>query len=260
METDKNIVCIIQARTGSTRFPRKILYPLLGNLTVLDCCVERIKMSKLITDIIIAMPKGDESLRKHCREKKYKYFQGEEEDILSRVASAIPEKKKEEKIIIDITSDCPLVDAIMIDRMLEIFLLDDYDYLSNVVTRSWPDGFDIQIYTESLLKEASSIVESPSRRQHSGWNILDNLCELQKRSKFMIKKIGNYTAPDEFFFPQWGLTLDSITDYHLLAIIFAHFNRLDFTAEEIISYLEKNLYLLDMNKYVQRRLPGVKYG
>ena len=52
----KNIICIVQARVGSRRFPEKILKKINSKLTVLEFLVSRLKKSKSISKIVVACP------------------------------------------------------------------------------------------------------------------------------------------------------------------------------------------------------------
>jgi spore coat polysaccharide biosynthesis protein SpsF len=75
MEKMKKIVCIIQARCGSTRLPNKVLFK-IKNKTILDIIIQRLKKSKKIDQIVIATTKKDED-KKICRiakKNKLKFF------------------------------------------------------------------------------------------------------------------------------------------------------------------------------------------
>jgi len=73
------------------------------------------------------------------------YFVGSDEDLLDRYYQAT--RKHKGDVIVRITSDCPLTDPAIIDRGFEIFLNGDYDYVSNVEPPTYPDGFDVEIFS-----------------------------------------------------------------------------------------------------------------
>ncbi len=54
----KKIIAIIQSRLGSLRFPRKALIR-LGDKTVLSFLINRLSKSKLIDQIVVAIPKNN---------------------------------------------------------------------------------------------------------------------------------------------------------------------------------------------------------
>ena len=55
--------------------------------------------------------------------------------------------------IVRITCDCPLVDTLLINKMLKKFNREKLDYLSNVFPTTFPDGFDIEIFNFKTLKK-----------------------------------------------------------------------------------------------------------
>ena len=67
----KKIICIIQARTGSSRLPGKVLLPGANNEPLLLNLYERIRKSKYIDKIVIATTKlqNDFEIVKICKKK-----------------------------------------------------------------------------------------------------------------------------------------------------------------------------------------------
>ena len=63
-------------------------------------------------------------------------------------------------------------------------------------------------------------------------------------------------SPEQHNYPEWGLTLDTPEDLELLRKICSHFNSIDFSCQYIIEYLRANPQLLELNKLVQRKIPG----
>ena len=59
-------------------------------------------------------------------------------------------RENKSDIILRITADCPLIDHHIVDRMIKEFLKKDYDYFSNTYLTSFPDGFDIEIFSVSV--------------------------------------------------------------------------------------------------------------
>lgn len=246
-------ICTIQARYNSTRFPGKILKKLYNHKTVLQCMIERVKQSKFVDDIYILTTQNnaDQIIVDHCKELGVKYFQGSENDIINRMLSCVIENNCYYDTLIDLTSDCPLICPRMIDCMCLNYIQLHFDYYSNIVTRSFPDGFDIQIYKAKLLNEIDRIVYNKNHREHSGWNILNYSGVLQTRCHV---KIGNYAAND--FHPEWGLTLDEPKDFEVIKKIFEYFKHGMFYYPDIIGYIKKS-NLLELNKDVERKIPGM---
>jgi spore coat polysaccharide biosynthesis protein SpsF len=177
-------------------------------------------------------------------------YRGSEDDVLNRVYNAAVKRKAQ--YIVDITGDCPLVDPRHINMLIGCIKNTNYDYCSNVVERTWPDGFDIQVYTMGALRAMEQEEYGPVNREHTGWNIL------QYPGKFKIMSVPaeySYRAPD------WGLTLDTYEDYllldHLFTMMIGDYGP-GFAVEKVMHYLQGNSHLLDINKNVKRKVPNGK--
>ena len=80
-----SIVTLIQARTGSSRFPAKILKPVLSQ-TMLYRMMERVRQSQWAGQIVIAttdLPE-DRIIEKICEQNEWECFRGDELDLLTR--------------------------------------------------------------------------------------------------------------------------------------------------------------------------------
>ncbi|KKL61487.1 hypothetical protein LCGC14_2194840, partial [marine sediment metagenome] len=145
-------------------------------------------------------------------------------------------------IIVDMTSDCPLIDPKHIDHLIETLLNENLDYVSNCIYRDWPDGADIQVYWTKSLKECHKRFYTPN---HIGWNITQYP---------LIFNIHHWKAPNDMHWPELGLTLDTLEDYELLKIIFNSFGyKIDFSIESAIRYLRKKPHLVKINQMVKRK-------
>ena len=65
-----------------------------------------------------------------------------------------------------ITGDCPLVDPILVDKILKVYRKNNFDYVSNVEKRSFPDGMDTEVFSFKKLQKANKILISKSDREH----------------------------------------------------------------------------------------------
>jgi len=156
----KKIVCIVQARMGSSRLPGKAMLP-IGNNTVIGNIILRLSKSKLINEIIVATSTNKENdlLENFILENDFKVFRGSENDVLERYYNAAIYTDAD--LIVRITGDCPFVDSKLVDEMLADFLASNIDYESNVSPATFPDGLDIEIFNFRTLKLKISI-SSPS--------------------------------------------------------------------------------------------------
>ncbi|MDX9924606.1 MAG: glycosyltransferase family protein [Ignavibacteriaceae bacterium] len=239
-----NKVVIVQARLGSTRLPSKVLKDLSGK-PVLYHVLERIRNAKLVDNIVIATTDldSDEPLVEYLRENKINYYRGSSEDVLSRYYETALQYKAD--IIIRITSDCPLIDPIVIDEIINIYLENNnYDYVSNTLMRSFPRGLDVELFTFDSLKKSFLKAEQKWEREHVTPYIYTN------RDLFNVYNFANKT--DQSFF-RW--TLDTPEDYQLIKEIYdSLYNEGKiFTTEEVISLFRNRPELIDINKHIEQK-------
>ena len=160
---------IIQARTGSTRFPGKVLKKISGNKSVLNFQIERLLQVFNNKQIFIATTKlkSDKKICNLASNIKIKFFCGSKNDLLKRYFDCA--KKYRVKNIVRITSDCPLVDPYLIKEMIKTFFKRKIDYIANTlpISRStYPDGSDIEIFKFKALKKINKLTKNKSDREH----------------------------------------------------------------------------------------------
>ena len=113
---------LIQARLGSTRLPGKVLKEILPGRTLLDCFIERLKLSKSATEIMVATTtlSSDDGIAEFCDKRKIKCYRGSEDDVLKRFVEASSQSDCD--VIVRLCADSPLHDAEIIDHCVNIFL------------------------------------------------------------------------------------------------------------------------------------------
>ena len=147
----RNII-FIQARLKSKRFPKKILSK-YKKMTMLEILIKRLKLSKKINKIVVISPTSEKKseITKVVKKLKIPIYFGPEENVLKRYYDAA--KKFKADNIIRITSDCPLIDPYLLDDMLKKYLKSNFDYLSNTIKPTFPDGLDVEIFSKAVLKK-----------------------------------------------------------------------------------------------------------
>ena len=233
----KHITAIIQARVGSKRLRGKILKKIKGK-EILSLLLSRLSKSKLIRDIIIAIPitKENDKLATFLKKKQLKVYRGSENDVLKRYYMCA--KKFSVQNILRITSDCPLIDPKLVDKIGKIYLSNKYDYVSNVEKRSFPDGMDIEFFNFKTLKKA----------------FLNSISDYDKEhvTKYILRsdKFKKYNYHDNKNFSHLRITLDRVEDFNLIKKIFYNFKNYDFSYEQILNFYKKNkkLFLNNINQ------------
>jgi spore coat polysaccharide biosynthesis protein SpsF (cytidylyltransferase family) len=233
----KNILTIIQARYGSTRFPGKVLKKVLGK-PLMWFLIKRLELVKIPNKIIIAT--GPFELNKPIVEfaQNYNipYFTGSENDVLDRYYQTA--KRFGGDIIVRITSDCPLMDPELIDKGLEIFLKGKYDYISNNHPETYPDGYDVEICSFKALEKAWKEAKLPSEREH----VMPYIWNHPERFNITVYKshidLSNYR-----------ITIDEPEDLLVISKIYEHFkeNWLYIRIMDVINFLNKNPNILKIN-------------
>jgi spore coat polysaccharide biosynthesis protein SpsF len=259
----KNIA-IVSARMGSNRFPGKVMTDLWDGKPVLQILIERLKLSKKIDKIVVTTTpeENNNPIIKLCFDLGIDFVYGHKEEALQSVCEAVKQQRiieADELNVIDITGDCPFIDPFQIDEMLTEFVCKGYHYLSNCMVRSFPIGFDIQIYRDSLLILVNEIVKNKSHRVHSGWNIWAYSSVIQKNDTYGYVrplKFGNIVADEKYNYPDWRVVLDYPEDLKLLKILIGSFARINFTYQEIIDFLKVNPELLKININCKQKIPG----
>ena len=236
-----NLACIVQARISSQRLPGKVLLK-LGNKSVLGHVVERLKFCKTFEKIIIAtsIDKSDNLIEKWCEENNVVCYRGSLNDVLDRYYQAV--KHFELDSVIRITADCPLIDPLIVDRVVRGFKSDIYDAFS--LAGEFPDGLDCQVFSKNAIQKAWENAKLPSEREHVGVYI-----EKTNPEKF---KLGNIKPFKNLASMRW--TLDEKEDFEFLKKIFENLYRSGqiFHTEDILRYLEYNPEIISINSKIKR--------
>jgi spore coat polysaccharide biosynthesis protein SpsF len=245
MKSNNKVVATIEARMTSTRLPGKVLLE-IGGKPALAYMINRIKQSRLVDDIVVAttVNDSDQPIIDLCNKIGCKYFRGSEEDVLLRVLEAA--KSVNADIIVELTGDCPFIDPDIIDRVVKLYFSGDYDYASNVVERSFPDGFDTQVFSVQSLEKVSRLTNDPIDRVHVSCYFYNH------PQKF---KLANLIADQNSTWPDLRLTIDERADHQLLKLIDEKLRERKgmFSVSEVISLLKQEPELIELNKHVRAK-------
>ncbi len=240
-----DVIAIVQARMGSTRLPGKVLLDLAGKpMLVRD--IERIQRATKIDDIVIATTKKpeDDKIITMCLEYGWKFFRGSENDLLDRYYQAAREYHA--KIIVRITSDCPLIEPAIVDRIIEKFvtLETEVDYVSNIFPiRTYPRGLDTEVMSISALEKCWNEDMNPQFREHVTEYILDN------PNHFRIFEINHEKDLSSM---RW--TVDTQEDLDFVRCVYHHFGDRCFSWTDVLTLLNNNPKLQDINKHIKQKV------
>jgi glutamate-1-semialdehyde 2,1-aminomutase len=158
-------VAVLQARFSSSRLPGKVLLPLQGR-PMLARQLERLRRSRRVDALVVATSDrpDDDELAALCAEEGVACFRGSLDDVLDRFYRAADQYKP--AAVVRLTGDCPLADPAVIDACIDFFRAGGYDYASNSVEPTFPDGLDVEVMRFDCLERAWREAAVPSEREH----------------------------------------------------------------------------------------------
>jgi len=233
---------IIQARFSASRLHGKVLFKVLDK-TILEYVIERVKIAKMIDEVIIATTVNDEDSKIEDLAKRIgiKVYRGSESDVLDRYYQAA--KAFNVKHIVRITADCPLIDPDIIDGVLELYFKSRADYCSNTLDITFPDGEDVEVFSFGSLEQA--------------WKKADLLSEREHVTPFINKhpklfKLESYKSKTDLSEKRW--TLDEKKDYEFIKSVIEGLypKKPDFGINDVLELLKINPRLEETNKGIER--------
>jgi len=225
---------------SSTRLPGKVLKKVDG-LPLLLHQVRRVTKAKMVDKILIAtsISAQDDKIEELCKKNKIEYFRGPENDVLSRYYECA--KKFSAEIIIRLTADCPLLDPVIIDNTIRLYLENKADYAANTAppqTRKFPDGMDVEVFSMAALSRAHEQARDPLDREHVTFYFW------KYNNGFKTVQLDN--ARD---YSKYRFTVDYPEDFEVVKFIMqtlkaaGRFGNLD----EIINILDANPRIRELN-------------
>lgn len=225
-------VLITQARSGSTRLPGKVLKE-IGGKSLLQIHLERLKKCKTISEIIVAttIKEEDQVIYDKAIEWGFSASRGSESDVLDRFYQSVKDKKAD--WIVRVTSDCPLIDPVLVDKVIDFVCNNNKDYGANILVENFPDGQDIEVFKFSALESAWKNAKLVSEREHVTPYIRNN-SDFKGGSLFSAI---NY--PCDLDYSKIRMTVDEGRDFELISILINNLGT-DKTWLEYTNYMIQN--------------------
>lgn len=188
--TRKKLAVGIQARSTSTRFPRKVHAIVCGSPVldlVIDSVAESVRYVKtrygdmVSAENVLLVPSGDEITKEY--DDKIFIIEGPEHDVLARYKKLADTKGLD--YIVRITADCPLIPSSVITNVIKCGVMNNYDYVANFfeadgeLFRLVPDGFECEFFSRDMLNWTFKNAVDKKDREHvttlmrtypDGWN------------------------------------------------------------------------------------------
>lgn len=238
------VLAITQARYGSTRLPAKILKEVNG-VTLLEIHLRRILQSKMITKLKVATTEeeGSKYIIDVCNKVGVEYHQGSVDDVLDRFyQTALPEKPD---YVVRVTSDCPLIDPDIIDLTIKTCIDGAYDYASNTLIPTYPDGMDVEVFKFSALETAWKDAKLLSEHEHVTPYIKNN-------STVMGGTIFNsFNVVNDIDLNELRITVDEQRDFEVIKALIENVG-IDKHCSDYVAYLDAHKDVKDINASIMR--------
>jgi spore coat polysaccharide biosynthesis protein SpsF len=205
-------------------------------------------MCRNISDIVLAIPDTKESdpLEVQAKSMNCHFYRGDEHDVLSRYYHAARAFRID--TVIRITGDCPLIDPMVIDRLVGDFLGSGmYDYMSVDSEGNFPRGLDTEIFGFETLEQIHRDARLAYEREHVTPYIY------QHRDLFRVLFVE---AQGKLRRPGLRLTVDTEDDLLLVREIYSalyadHGNQ--FATEDVLALIDGNPHLQSINKHIVQK-------
>jgi len=237
-EKDMSLGAIIQARTGSTRLPKKILLELPYNsgVTVLENIIARAKKVKIIDKVIVATSteSEDDIVEVLCNRSQTICFRGDLEDVLERFYHAA--SKHGLTTIIRLTADNPCYDYQVIECAIRAHIENNNDYTT---TENYPLGTNVEVLSFSALETCFQKASCQYEKEHVTPYIYKT-----EPNEFKIRTISSLAGNGDL-----RLTLDTKDDYLFQCAIYDNLYSSNscFGIDEIINLLKKKSWVKKLN-------------
>ncbi len=234
------IMCIIQARMGSSRLPGKVMKKVDNSNVILDYVIKQLKSSKIIENFIVATTdlKEDNIICLHLSSQNIPFYRGSSDDVLDRYYNCA--KKFSVDTIVRITADNPLIDPKIIDLVINEFKNNKCDYATNSLNRTFPFGTEVEVFSFQVLEKAWKNAKKMSEREHVTPFIRD------PKNRFIL---FNVEQKENLSFLRY--TVDRIEDLKLVKEILKNIHTRPILMENIHNLYKKKPDIFKLNANVK---------
>ena len=244
--TDQRVVCIIQARMGSSRLPGKVLRDLCG-YPMVGWVARRSGRAALVDQVVVATTRSaqDDPVAVFCHQAGIACFRGDEFDVLDRYYQAALDQQAD--IVVRLTADCPLNDPQLIDATVETLVREKLDFTANRLPppyqRTYPIGLDVEAATFRALEMAWNDARERFEREHVMPYLYNPDHGFNIRVLHADRDLGHY---------RW--TVDTPEDYLFITTVMKRMGcREDFSWLDVVNLLEKEPELMEINAGVRHK-------
>jgi spore coat polysaccharide biosynthesis protein SpsF len=243
----RSLAIVIQARVGSQRLPAKALRTIEGK-PMIGWVIERTAQSKRCPRVICALPDSyaDDDLARVCTTFGAEVHRGSEHDVLGRYVDCCD--RFELTDVVRITGDCPLIDPVLIDGLVDVHTQDGSDLTWNPVEQpgAFPRGMDVEVIRATALRFAVARASTSAHREHVTLYCYERPDELRIRTVWPTRSEAR---------PEFRLCVDHENDLALVqSLIQALDGRNDFTLAQLIAVLDEHPEIAAINERFKNAL------
>ena len=240
------LAVVVQARTGSSRLPGKVLLPLAGQ-PLLARQLERLQACRTPFALVVATTTGpvDDSVAVVASRAGAQVYRGHPTDLLDRHVRAARAVKAD--VVVKIPSDCPLIAPEVVDHVLAAWLArgaaERLDYLGNLHPPTHPDGNDVEVMPLASLEIAWREAKRAFEREHTTPFLWD------QPARFRLANVTWETGLD--YSKSHRFTIDYPEDYALVSAVYDELctpARPVFSLADILALTSRRPELLALNQ------------
>ena len=176
-------VVIIQARSSSVRFPKKIFKKFYGKPYILNI-YKNFKKKYELTIIATTNKKTDDKFIDLIKKNHISYYRGSEKNLVKRFYNCSSLIKKKFKIknfkIIRVCADMPFINPSMSRHSLKLLSINN-DYVG--YSKKLLDGYNLETFWYSSLKKLSGLKLSKSEKEHISPGFINHNFKIKELSK-----------------------------------------------------------------------------
>lgn len=236
---------ILQARTGSTRMPEKVILNFYEDKSILDLLLEKVKKLGVPAVLATTINPSDDRICALAAKHEVPVFRGSENDVLDRFIQAARQFGFSK--IIRVCADNPFLDFAGMETLITEFSRSDVDYLGFQLAGNKPSilthfGFWTEAVRLDALEKAQQLTSEKLYHEHVTNFIYGN------PTLFNVQFIP--ADPLVFSRTDVRMTLDTPEDFEIQKEIFATISKENpnFGIPEIVSWLDQHPEILELMK------------
>lgn len=156
---------IVQARTGSTRCPGKVMRTVAGR-RLIDFTLDALERCRVARPLIVATSDSvqDDALAAHCSARNVPVVRGPLDNVAGRFREVL--ERFPVRAFVRISGDSPLIDRRLVDEAVTRFRDGGADIVTNVFPRTFPKGQSVEVIAADIFLAAEAEMTDPSDREH----------------------------------------------------------------------------------------------